>query len=76
MIGTGANASNTVEPGSVCEYVRSVNDSFKEGTRLVLLRLNSSETAVMIGGRQALLILPANDGQSMILVHDALKCNQ
>ncbi len=32
-----------------------------------LLRLNSSETAVMIGGRQTLLILPANGGQSMIL---------
>ncbi len=62
VIGTGANASNTVEPGSVCESVDNVDDSIKEGTRLSLLRLNSSEMAVMIGGRQALFIETANDG--------------
>ncbi len=62
MIGTGANASNTVEPGSVCESVDNVDDSIKEGTRLFLLRLNSSEMAVMIGRRQALFIETANDG--------------
>ncbi len=62
LIGVGANASNTVEPGSVCMSVDNVDDSVKEGNRLSLLRLNSSETAVMIGERQALFIETANDG--------------
>ncbi len=62
LIGADANASNTVEPGSVCEPVSVGNDSIKEGNRLSLLRLNSSETVVMIGGRQALFIETANDG--------------
>ncbi len=42
--------------------VDNVDDSMKEGNRLSLLRLNSSETAVMIGERQALFIETANDG--------------
>ena len=62
VIGVSANASNTVEPGSVCMSVDNVDDSVKEGNRLSLLRLNSSETAVMIGERQALFIETANDG--------------
>ncbi len=62
LIGVGANASNTVEPGSVCMSVNNTEDSVKEGNRLSLLRLNSSETAVMIGERQALFIETANDG--------------
>ncbi len=62
LIGVGANSSNTVEPGSVCMSVDNVDDLVKEGNRLSLLRLNSSETAVMIGGQQALFIETANDG--------------
>lgn len=62
MLGEDASATNTVEPGSVCQPLTNDNDTVKEGNRLSVLRLNTSETAVRIGGRQALFLEPANDG--------------
>ncbi len=63
LIGMGASADNTVEPGSVCQSVNNENDTVKEGNRLSVLRLNSSEMAVRIGGRQALFVETANDSE-------------
>ena len=76
IIGAGASASNTVDPGSVCKPVSNMDDLVKEGNRLSLLRLNSSETAVMIGGRQALFIETANDGLSGTSVEKWLYCSK
>ena len=61
LIGEGASANNTVEPGMVCQDVSNADDSVKEGNRLSLLRLDSAESAVHIGGIQALFIETAND---------------
>ncbi len=63
LIGEDASALNTVEPGSVCESLSNEEDSVKEGNKLSVLRLNTSETAVRIGGRQALFVETANDGK-------------
>ena len=62
LIGDGANATNTLEPGLVCQEVSNSDDSVKEGTRLYLLRLKSNESAVHIGGVQALFIETGSDG--------------
>ncbi len=74
MIGQGASADNTVQPGSVCQSVNNTEDTVKEGNRLSVLRLNSSETAVRIGGRQALFVETANDGEYFCAMTNQL-CN-
>ena len=61
LIGEGASATNTLRPGLVCENVSNEEDLVKEGTRLSLLRIESSETAVHIGGVQAIFIETEND---------------
>ncbi len=63
MIGQGASATNTVEPGNACSPFSKEEDTVKEGTELAVLRLNTSETAVKIGGGQALLVETANDSE-------------
>lgn len=61
-----ASYDNTLDGGRSCNLIGATNDLYKESLETLVLWLQSEDPAVCFGRDQALLFVPANDGEKQI----------
>ena len=69
-LGDGAGPMNTVSVSTMCHPVLSPNDDIKEGVNILLLTIESTDSAICTGRDLTALIEGANDGILYDLCYD------